>query len=41
MKVIRMPAADADIEAADAWWREHREEKELFTSELEHSHSDA
>jgi plasmid stabilization system protein ParE len=35
VNVVRTRVAQADIDAADAWWREHRDEKALFAIELE------
>jgi plasmid stabilization system protein ParE len=35
VRVVRTTAAQADIDAADAWWRTHRDEQDIFALELE------
>ena len=34
MKVRFTPEAEAQAEASDTWWREHRDARELFAREL-------
>ncbi len=34
MKVRFTPEAEQQVEAIDAWWREHRDTRELFAREL-------
>jgi len=34
MKVVLASLAEVDVLEADAWWRQHRDEKNLFEDEL-------
>ena len=35
VKIVILEEAQRHFETKDAWWREHRDEKELFTNEFE------
>jgi len=35
VKIVLLAEAQRRFEAEDAWWREHRDAKELFTDEFE------